>query len=231
MGKRILEGPSPAVRAQQRQKLGTLRDLTVQPATKARYDKAINDFLRFLNSNNLVLPSQRHLLYPMVCDYLEYLWSSGLGRAQASDCVAGLQDHDPKIRGQLPGSWRLLKTWATNEIPNRAPPLPEHILHAMCGWACFNKHTTFAISLLVGFYGMLRTGELLGVKRKDLMADQGGRQVLLTLGLTKSGKRVGAAESVVLGHDRVGPANSPMDEAPAVPCLAHPKPCQLEIFV
>ena len=50
---------------------------------------------------------------------------------------------------------------------------------------------------------MLRTGELLGLHRSNFMGNQGGRKVLLSLGLTKAGKRAGASESVVLGHDRV----------------------------
>ena len=203
MPKRFLEAATPAERAIRRQRMGTLRELTVQPSTRQRYSRAIDQFLAFLNQNNLVLPKSRDRLDPMVCDFLEHLWATGQGRALASDCVAGLQNQDAKIRGHLPGAWRLLKAWATNEIPNRAPPLPEHVVHAMCGWAIFHQHYAFAVSLLVGFYGMLRTGELLGLNRSDFMGSQGGRKVLLSLGLTKSGKRAGASESVVLGHDRV----------------------------
>ena len=203
MPKRIFEGATPQERAQKRQALGTLRQLTVQPSTRQRYDKAVDNFLKFLRLNNLRLPAQRDLLDPMVCDFLEHLWSSGAGRAVGSDTVAGLQDFDPKLRHKLPGSWRLLKTWAINEVPNRAPPLPEHVVHAMCGWACFHKRYSFAVSLLVGFYGMLRTGEILNVRRSDFVVDLNQRKVLLALGLTKAGKRVGAAESVVLGFDVV----------------------------
>ena len=205
MVKRLLEGTTQKQRAANRQALGPLRQLTVQPSTRNRYDAAIDHFLRFLRENSLTLPTRRDLLDPLVCDFLEHLWSSGFGRALASDCVAGLQNQDPKLRSHLPGSWRLLKAWAVNEIPNRAPPLPEHILHAMCGWACFHQHYAFAVSLLVGFYGMLRTGELLGLRRKDFIAESGSRKVLVSLGLTKAGKRVGAAESIILGHDVVVP--------------------------
>ena len=203
MPKRILEAATPAARASKRQQLGTLKQLTVQPSTRARYTQAVDEFLAFLRGNALTLPSKRDKLDPLVCDFLEHLWASGSGRAKGSDCVAGLQDQDPKLRGQLPGAWRLLKTWAVNEIPNRAPPLPEHVLLSMVGWATFHGYHSFAVSLLVGFYGMLRTGEILGVKRKDFMSDPSGRKVLLSLGLTKGGKRTGAAESVVLAHDLV----------------------------
>ena len=203
MPKRILEGTSPTDRAAKRRQLGTLKQLTVQPSTRKRYQHALDKFLVFLRINNLSLPRQRTLLDPLVCEYIEHLWASGEGKALASDTVASLQDFDAHIKGKLPGAWRLLKTWAMNEVPNRAPPLPDYVVHAMCGRACFHQEFGFAVSLMVCFYGMLRTGELLGVKRKDMASEAGQRKVLLSLGFTKGGKRAGAAESVVFGFDQV----------------------------
>lgn len=201
MPKRILEGASQSERAQKRQALGTLKQLTVQPATKNRYNKAMDQFFAFLKANQQVLPHQRSSLDPLVCEYLEHLWSQGHGRALASDTVAALQDFDPKIRGHLPGAWRLLRTWSMNEVPNRAPPLPEHVLQAMAGWAFFHQHFSFGVSLLLGYYGMLRTGELVGLRSSHIMVDQHRDRAVISLGLTKAGKRQGAAESCVLGLD------------------------------
>ena len=203
MPKRFLEGATQSERAKQRQKIGTLRELTVQPATKARYSKAVDGFLVFLSPNHMVLPKQRQHLDGLVCDYLEHLWSQGYGRALASDTVAGLQDQDPKVKGHLPGAWRLLKTWSLNEVPNRAPPLPEHVLHAMVGWAFFHEHFSFGVSLMLGYYAMLRTGELLGLRATHLLCDKSQAKVIISLGLTKGGKRQGAAESCVVGYDVV----------------------------
>eukprot|EP00438_Fugacium_kawagutii_P021703 Skav224769 [mRNA] locus=scaffold1604:630943:636934:- [translate_table: standard] len=201
MPKRVLEANTAAERAQQRRRLGSLRSLTVQPATKARYNQAVDKFLAFLNLNKVTLPKNRDHLDALVCEYLEHLWATGAGRALASDSVAGLQDADAKLRGHLPGSWRLLKTWAINEIPNRAPPMPVHVLHALVGWALFHQHVTFAVSLILGFYGMLRTGEILGLRSHHLSTEDTHQRVVVSLGLTKGGKRQGAAESVVIGYD------------------------------
>lgn len=203
MPKRHLEATTQSDRAKQRQRLGSLRDLTVQPATKQRYIKAVDGFLTFLKNNDLTLPRQRQQLDPLVCEYLEYLWSQGQGRALASDTVAGLQDDDIKLKGHLQGAWRLLKTWSLNEIPNRAPPIPEHVLHAMVGWSFFHQDFTFGISLLIGFYGMLRTGEILALRASQLLCDKRQTTVVVSLGLTKGGKRQGAAESTVIGYDMV----------------------------
>ena len=203
MPKRILEGITQSERARQRQRLGTLQQLTVQPATKARYQKAVDQFLEFLRHSNQLLPKQRHLLDPLVCEFLEHLWAKGSGRALASDTLAGLQDQDPKLKGHLPGAWRLLKTWSVNEVPNRAPPLPEHVLHAMVGWAFFHDNFSFGISLLLGYYAMLRTGELLGLSSRNPFCDNKQSKVIVSLGLTKAGKRLGASESCVVGYDMV----------------------------
>lgn len=104
--KRLLEAVKPEDRAKQRQKLGTLRELTVQPTTRARYNKATDAFLAFLKTEHLELPRKKKDMDPLVCDYLEHLWASGAGRAQASDTLAGLQDLQPNLKSHLPGAWR-----------------------------------------------------------------------------------------------------------------------------
>jgi len=173
-----LEGRSKEERVAQRKQLGSLQSLTVQPATKKRYNAAIDKFLVFLKGENLVLPRQRGQLDQLTCEYLEHLWSQGEGRALASDTIAGLQDFDPRLKGNLPCAWRLLKVWHTHEIPNRAP--------------------LFALALLLGFYGMMRTGEVLGLRRNQVEVKSANGPAALSLGLTKSGKRQGAAESITV---------------------------------
>ena len=197
--RKVFEASQPQERAKQRQALGSLRDLTVQPATRRRYDNARTAFFTFLADNELSLPTQKSKLDPLVCDYIEHLWSSGAGRALANDTVAALQDAQPSVRGHLQGAWRLLKTWSVNEIPNRAPPMPEPVLQALAGWAFFKGHFSFGFSLVIGFYTMLRSGEIMSLKSSHIMYSPSERQVLISLGFTKGGKRQGAAESVVLG--------------------------------
>ena len=202
MGKvtaRHVEGRTREQRVAVRKKLGPLKTLTAQSKTKTRYDSARQGFYAFLRQNRLVLPLPRDDLGPIVSEYIEHLWSSGEGRAKANDTVAGLQDIDPKLSGQLPSSWRLLKTWSLNEIPNRASPLTESIVQAMAGYAFKQKQFTVALSLLVGFYCMLRTGELVGLHSNHISLSSPRHVAVRALGLTKGRKRQGAAESVTLG--------------------------------
>jgi hypothetical protein len=194
----VIKSHSKEGRKAERKKLGSLKSLTVQPRTRERYSLGLQSFFDFLKLEGLELPSKRDHMDALVGDYLEHLWADGEGRAAASNFLAALQDFDPKLRGQLPMSWRLMRTWATNEVPNRAPPLTEAVLKAMVGWAFFHEHHKFGLSLLVAFYGLLRTGELLGLQAWQVHMTSSSQPAVLSLGLTKSGKRQGAAESVTL---------------------------------
>ena len=193
-----VEGRSREERIKVRKQMGSLRSLTVQPATKRRYNSAVDKFLQFLHHEKMELPRERHKLDQLTSEYLEHLWSQGEGRALASDTIAGLQDADPRLKGQLPLTWRLLKVWHTHEIPNRAPPMPEVVLQAMVGYCIFHGNTVFGLSLLVAFYGMMRTGEVIGLRRNQVEVQRAQGPAVISLGLTKSGKRQGASESITI---------------------------------
>ena len=199
VAKRHVEGRTREKRIAVRKTLGPLKALTVQARTKDRYELARKGFYSFLSRNQIPLPHKRQDLDPLVSEYIEFLWVSGEGRSKANDTVAGLQDKDPKLRGSLPASWRLLKTWSLNEIPNRAPPIPEMVVHAMAGHALLSNDVAFALSVLIGFYSMLRTGELLGIASNHISLNSPTQVRVISLGLTKGGQRQGALESSTLG--------------------------------
>eukprot|EP00438_Fugacium_kawagutii_P025256 Skav212858 [mRNA] locus=scaffold786:248358:249889:+ [translate_table: standard] len=204
MGSRVkqhVEGRDRAARQAVRNQLGPLRNLTVQPKTRARYSKALDKFFLYLRQRDLQLPTRKALLDPLMSEYIEHLWASGEGRSLASDSLAAVQDRDPGVKGHLPSSWRLLKTWNAHEIPCRAPPLTEQALHTLVGHALFNNRPEFALSLLLGFYGLLRTGELLGLRNQDIAQAGPGSVAVVSLGLTKGGQRMGASESVTITEE------------------------------
>ena len=198
MGKRHLEQPTQEARAKMRKTLGPLKNLTVQPVTRKRYDKALADFFAYLRHERLTLPHQAQHMDAVSSDYLEHLWAKGYGRTEASNFLAALQDSQPHLKGKLAQSWRLLKAWVTHEVPNRAPPLPLDLVEAMAGYALFKNLPLFALSLLLAFYGLLRTGELLAVTVAHVSISRPKGPAVISLGMTKAGKRQGAAESVTI---------------------------------
>ena len=196
--KAFLEARTKEQRIEQRKGLGSLRSLTVQPKTKKRYDAALQKFFAFLKFENLTLPKMKSRMDDLISDYLEHLWASGEGRALASDSIAALQDAEPHLKGHLLGSWRLLKVWSQQEIPNRAPPFPEIVVHAMVGQAIMRHDSCFALSLLLGFYGMMRTGELLSLMSRHVEVSSDDGPAVISLGMTKGGQRQGASESITV---------------------------------
>lgn len=175
--------------------------LAVQPKTRQRYNRALEKFWLYLRQRDLVLPYREQLLDPLLSDYIEYLWSQGEGRSLACDTIAALQDKDPHIRRYLAACWRLLKTWSSHELPNRAPPLTEEAVQTLAGHALFNSNSDFALSPLLGFYGLLRTGELLGLRNGDISQSGPTSVAVISLGLTEGGQRMGANESCTITEE------------------------------
>ena len=186
MGKKtskVVEGRSQQQRKAVRKTLGKLKDLTVQPRTRQRYEASLQQFYSWLEREGLVLPKRVVQMDNLVSDYLEYLWAEGHGKSEANNALAALQDFDPNLRRKLPGSWRLLKAWSTTEIPNRAPPMTLTVLDALCGWSITRGKPEFGLNLRLAFFGLLRTGELLSLTSKDVYITSPKGPAVISLGL------------------------------------------------
>ena len=133
----------------------------------------------------------------MLSEYIEFCWERGLSRLVAADAICWLQHFVPQLRRALRGSWRLLGTWDKNEIPSRAPPLLPTQALAMAGFACLMRRPEVGAALLVGYNAFLRPCELL-FTAADCIFEASCRRCVVNLGLTKSGKRVGAPEQVII---------------------------------
>ena len=205
-GAKVIEGRSQQQRIKVRKQLGTLKGLTVQPRTRERYQTCLDKFVDWLAGEGLVLPKRAQALDSVVSDYLEFLWDSGESKSVANNTLAALQDKEPGLKRRLTGSWRLLKAWSTAEIPNRAPPMTLTVLDALCGWFLMKEQPLIALSLRVAYFGLLRTGELLNLRARDVFLPSPKGPAVLSLGLTKAGARQGAAESVTVHEDSVLPS-------------------------
>ena len=123
MGKKHVEGRDLEERRAQRRQAGTLRDLLIQPRTRARYGKAVNHFFMWLQSERRELPDTAEGVDQAAADYLEFCWEEGLSRGPAADALGGLRHFVPTPRKELKESWRLLRAWDEHEVPARAPPM------------------------------------------------------------------------------------------------------------
>ena len=179
-------------RQQQRASI-TLVDASISARTQARYYLAIRSLLPILeNTPNLSLLDQR------VADWVEKQWEDGAIISFVSDGLCALHHFEPFTKRLVPSAWKLYKTWRRLEAPNRAPPLTRFIVFSIANYAVAHRDLVFAGLLLLGFFAMLRTGELLAVRPKDLILDN--EKGLVSLFATKTGQRHAASETVAF-HD------------------------------
>ena len=85
-------------------------------------------------------------------------------------------------------------------------PVNVDLLNALCGWSVMQDCPEFGLSLRVAFFGLLRTGELLSLRAKDIYLNTPKGPAVISLGLTKSGARQGAAESITIHDSSVIPS-------------------------
>ena len=173
----------------------TLKEQQVTVAMSRRYSTAVLAFLNFLYDSSIVI-SRLSQFDDAACAWLEFLYADGQRKGLASDGLAGIQHFLPRCIGRLRQSWRLLKVWQKVEPPMRVLPLSPLVLLGMAGLAARLRLRDVAAGLLICFDGMLRSGELYNLTVGDITFYR--RHAVLRLGLTKSGKRTGREEMVVI---------------------------------
>jgi len=94
-----------------------------------------------------------------------------------------------------------MSAWSRNELPSRAPPLPESLLRAFVGQALLLSAPEVAVGIAIAFDGLMRSGELFKLKCGDCVVADDDKSVVINLGITKGGSRRGVVESVVLYDD------------------------------
>ena len=119
--------------------------------------------LEHLAFNNV--PVLAMVLQEFVYDAFEKRWSIGKVR----ETLNGVAARYHWIRGQLSGPWKVVTTWAVKYPTTPHWPIPLFVLHALVylavGW---DWHTVAAL-LLLGYYGLLRPGELIALRRQDIL--------------------------------------------------------------
>ena len=143
----------------------------------------------------MILAQTKTLLDGQIQHFIETLWQDGESISLAGDIISSVQYFQPSCKGHLQGSWKLLRTWQRHELPSRAPPLTWHILLVVLGYFQ-SRHPQVALALHLAFRALLRTGELLALESKDMVLSPTTGTAVLYLGLTKTGARNPAANSV-----------------------------------
>ena len=97
--------------------------------------------------------------------YMELGWSRG----RTAETVLAVRDAHPNMAREMGGAWRRLNAWSAAEPPDLHPPMPYKLLRAMVATTIAWGWYEMAVILLLGFYGLLRPSEYLGVEWGDLV--------------------------------------------------------------
>ena len=168
-----------------------LWDAAITKRTQERYFNGLSYLLPLLEAAGSLIQMD-----DLTSQWVQDCWETGESLHIVNDGLCGLHHYLPWTRGQIPTAWRLFKVWRKVEAPNRAPPLTKTLVYAMAMYAIEHDNVVFASLLLLGFFALLRTGELLHLCTKDLLV--GDEQAIISLKDTKTGLRNAAQETVAL---------------------------------
>eukprot|EP00438_Fugacium_kawagutii_P006060 Skav221353 [mRNA] locus=scaffold6476:21129:22043:- [translate_table: standard] len=182
-----------ALREQRKRRRGTLclEDRGIAGSTRSRYFFAVRKVLPLLESNYGTEDE-------IISSWIEESYLEGEAITSISDTLSGLHHFAPHLRGSLSKSWRLFRLWRRIEKPAQAPPLPQAFTTALVARALELGLLDLAVAMSLGFWGMLRTGELMSLFPFQVL--WGHDNAIIQLGATKSGMRRNQDENVVIEH-------------------------------
>ena len=195
MGKRAaLKVQDKARRKAERTRKGPLQSQQVSGTVRRRYQVAAAAVLVFWQSLD-VDPSLEEL-DDYAAQYIEHLYQEGDSYSMASDALAALQFYNHRAIGKLKYAWKLCGIWRRSEPPKRVLPFLPKMALALAGLAISLNRVDMAAMILIGFDAFLRTGEIFNLRKCHIRFDKG--KVLISLEQSKTGKRHGHEESVIV---------------------------------
>ncbi|CAK9045996.1 unnamed protein product [Durusdinium trenchii] len=159
--------------------MSALRD-----TTKEKYQNA----LQFLNNELQTAGIQWGKLSEVQQDYFLAEWmvdgyEQGLGRAEFGSLLSALGRINPRVRYKV--AWKVFEVWGKLKPPQQAAAAPPELITAMMV-ACFAlNRADLGLLICICFAGLLRVGEALQLRWKDVFLSPSG--VTLCLGVTKNG--------------------------------------------
>ena len=100
-------------------------------------------------------------------EYLIVMYLRGKSRRAAAETLNGLSQTYGWLRSSHAGPWGLIRTWEGLEPVPHHLPMPAQVVHAVVGTVlCWQWHR-MAVLLVLGFFGLLKPAELIGLRRQD----------------------------------------------------------------
>eukprot|EP00434_Breviolum_minutum_P039773 symbB.v1.2.035333.t1/scaffold4731.1/size35673/2 len=101
-------------------------------------------------------------------EYMIHLYVNQQTRQSAAETLNALTQKYGFLRHSLGGPWDILRTWDTLEPGQHHLPMPVSVVRALITTALCWNWSKFAVTLALGFYGLLRPSESINMRRQDV---------------------------------------------------------------
>ncbi|CAL1146331.1 unnamed protein product [Cladocopium goreaui] len=127
-----------------------------------------------LPDTSLELLARHHIdvLSEWLEEYMVTLYLEGASRRSAAESLNAVVQQFGWLRSSLAAPWNVLKTWDMLEPVTHHPPMPLQVVLALASTALAWNWPHFAALLVIGYFGLLRPSELVGLRRRDLSLPQ-----------------------------------------------------------
>ena len=173
--KRVGEAKNPGPRQRKAAREGAIDDIQLlEPQTVKIRAKLWTSFSSWVNENvgdgaleNMI--EAPYVLVKTLESYGKAQYAAGAPLHYYRQLLAHTQREIPLCRPYMQSAWTIVTKWELAEPTQHRPPIPEPLAIAISALALLWNWPKFASTVLLCFYGILRVGEVLNAKRRDLL--------------------------------------------------------------
>ena len=178
--------------------MGPLKKTLIKPSTLKTYQFSLQLFYLWLAFWSLSWPSDRDELDTLVSQFAEAAWEEGESRSVFACLVSRIPYLVPSLRNPLLGSRKLITAWDKSESVTRSFPISEMMAFALAGEALACSWSLDAAAILIGFAGMFRVMELLGITACEVSGTLSDESLTVQLVHTKTSNRKQIVEKALI---------------------------------
>ena len=102
-------------------------------------------------------------------EYMISMYLGGQSRRAAAETLNAIAQRFSWVRPCFAGPWNLIRTRDTLDPVQHHPPMPVQVLRALVATALVWRWPHLAVIMVLGFFGLLRPCELIGLRRQDVV--------------------------------------------------------------
>ena len=173
--RRIGEAKNPGPRRSKTERDGHIDDIELLEPQTVRIRAKLWTAFRIWVDDNVGLGALDELveapalLVKALEAYGKAQFSGGAPLHYYRQLLAHVQREVAMCRPFMQGAWTIVSKWEIAEPTQHRTPIPEPLVIAVCALAILWKWPKFASAVLLCYYGIMRIGEVLRARRRDLL--------------------------------------------------------------